>query len=193
MTRKTGEPRKFTVGQAVSVRDYCGKQKWIPGIVKAQTGPVSYQVQVGSQMVWRRHVDQLLDADTGQTVELNAPAETSADWYPTSQTDAPEPNNQQVAQQPVVRPEAPRGAAPKITRSGRTVKRNPEKVYFRSQILERPSISEYWNNSGVPVLPENVIFITFFRTCWWHPEVHNTRTQKWSSIVQYSCTSIWDL
>ena len=67
-----------------------------------------------------------------------------------------------------------------------------EKVYFRSQILELPSIGEYWNNSGVPVLPENVIF-TFFRTCWWHPEVHNTRTQKWSSIVQYSCTSIWDL
>ena len=37
-----------------------------------------------------------------------------------------------------------------------------EKVYFRSQILERPSNSgEYWNISGVPVLPENVIF-TFF-------------------------------
>ena len=27
-----------------------------------------------------------------------------------------------------------------------------------SQILERPSIGEYWNISGVPVLPENVIF-----------------------------------
>ena len=32
-----------------------------------------------------------------------------------------------------------------------------EKVYFGSQILERPSIGEYWNISGVPVLPENVI------------------------------------
>ena len=40
-----------------------------------------------------------------------------------------------------------------------------EKVYFRSQILERPSIGKYWNIFGVPVLPENVIF-TFFRTCW---------------------------
>ena len=29
-----------------------------------------------------------------------------------------------------------------------------EKVYFRSQILERPSIGEYWNIFGVPVLPE---------------------------------------
>ena len=68
----------------------------------------------------------------------------------------------------------------------------PEKVYFRSQILERTSIGEYWNISGVPVLPENVIFM-FFRTCSCYSEVYNTGTQKWSSIVQYSCTSIWDL
>ena len=39
-----------------------------------------------------------------------------------------------------------------------------EKVYLRSQILECPSIAEYWNISGVPVLPENVIFL-FFRMC----------------------------
>ena len=39
-----------------------------------------------------------------------------------------------------------------------------EKVYLRSQILECPSIGEYRNISGVPVLPENVIFM-FFRMC----------------------------
>ena len=66
-----------------------------------------------------------------------------------------------------------------------------EKVYFRSQILERPSIGEYWNISGVPVLSENVIF-TFFRTGWCYSEAYNTGMQKLSSIVQYSCTSIWD-
>ena len=38
-------------------------------------------------------------------------------------------------------------------------KRKKEKIYFRSQILERPSIGEYWNIFGVPVLPENVIYI----------------------------------
>ena len=69
---------------------------------------------------------------------------------------------------------------------------NLEKVYVRSQILERPSIGEYWNIFGVPVLPENVIF-TFFRTCWRYSEAYNTGMQIWSSIVQYSCTSIWDL
>ena len=67
-----------------------------------------------------------------------------------------------------------------------------EKVYFRSQILERPSIGEYWNISGVPVLPENVIF-TFFRARWCYSEAYDTGTQKWSGIVQYTCTSIWDL
>ena len=72
------------------------------------------------------------------------------------------------------------------------MKKQTEKVYFRSQILERPSIGEYWNISGVPVLPENVIFM-YFRTCWCYSEAYNTGTQKWSGIVQYSCTSIWDL
>ena len=63
---------------------------------------------------------------------------------------------------------------------------NWEKVCFRSQILERYSISEYWkywNISGIPVLPEDVI-LAFFRTCWWHPEANNTGMLKWSSIVQ---------
>ena len=46
------------------------------------------------------------------------------------------------------------------------VKHYKEKVNFRSQILEcRPSIGQYWNIFGVPVLPENVI-LTFFRTCY---------------------------
>ena len=68
-----------------------------------------------------------------------------------------------------------------------------EKVYFRSQILECASIVGYWNISGIPVLPKKVIF-TFFRTCWRHPEANNTGTPKWVSIVvQYPCTSIWDL
>ena len=71
-------------------------------------------------------------------------------------------------------------------------KENSEKVYFRFQILERPSIGEYWNILGVPVLAENVIF-RFFRMCWCYSEAYNTGMQKLFSIVQYSCTSIWDL
>ena len=39
-----------------------------------------------------------------------------------------------------------------------------EKIYLRSQILECPSIGEYWKISCVPVLLQNVIFM-FARTC----------------------------
>ena len=70
--------------------------------------------------------------------------------------------------------------------------KNSAKVYFRSQILERASIGEYWNIFGVLVLSGNEIFM-FFRTYWCYSEAYNTGMQKWSSIVQYSCTSIWDL
>ena len=43
-------------------------------------------------------------------------------------------------------------------------KKKAEEVNFRSQILECPSIGQYWNIFGVPVLLENVS-LTFFRTC----------------------------
>ena len=55
-----------------------------------------------------------------------------------------------------------------------------EKIYFTSQILKLPCIYEYWNISGILVLPKNVIF-EFCRTCY--PEAHNTGKQKWSSTV----------
>ena len=62
-------------------------------------------------------------------------------------------------------------------------KKHWEKVYFKSQILGRPSIGEYWHIIGVPLLPENVTF-TFFRMCWCYSEAYNPETQKWSSIVK---------
>ena len=54
---------------------------------------------------------------------------------------------------------------------------------------EHPSIGEYGNISGVPVLPKNVIF-TFFRICWCYSEAYSTGTQKWSSTVHYSCRDL---
>ena len=65
--------REFHIGQTVSVRDYRGKQKWIPGIIHARSGPLSYQVCVGPNMIWRRHADQLIDSDTGKPPDLNKP------------------------------------------------------------------------------------------------------------------------
>ena len=66
------------------------------------------------------------------------------------------------------------------------------KVYFRSQILECPSIGEYWNIFGSPVLLENVIF-TILECAGVIQKLTILECKKWSSIVQYLCTSIWDL
>ena len=52
--------------------------------------------------------------------------------------------------------------------------------------LERLSIDEYWNISGVPVLPETMIFM-FLRICWCYLEAHDTGVLKWFSIVQCLC------
>ena len=65
--------REFQIGQTVSVRDYRGQQKWIPGVIHARTGPLSYEVCVGPNMIWRGHIDQLLDSDTGKPPVLTEP------------------------------------------------------------------------------------------------------------------------
>ena len=36
--------------------------KWVPGIITAHSGPLSYEVKVAPNTVWRRHVDQLRES-----------------------------------------------------------------------------------------------------------------------------------
>ena len=55
-----GNARQLFIGQAVSVRNYRGKEKWIQGI---EHGPVSYQVEIAPNVIWRRHIDQLLASE----------------------------------------------------------------------------------------------------------------------------------
>lgn len=52
---------QFGVGEPVLVRDYRkGEDKWTQSVAMEKTGPVLYKVNVGTQGVWKRHVDQLL-------------------------------------------------------------------------------------------------------------------------------------
>jgi hypothetical protein len=48
----------FEVGDTVYVRYYIGSRKWRFGVVSARTGPLSYNVQVGQEIV-HRHVSQM--------------------------------------------------------------------------------------------------------------------------------------
>ena len=57
----------FSIGQRVIARNYTGNSKWVPGIVRAQLGPLSYEVEIGPNLVWRRHTDQLKDSNAPVT------------------------------------------------------------------------------------------------------------------------------
>ncbi|XP_041376684.1 uncharacterized protein K02A2.6-like [Gigantopelta aegis] len=58
--------RIFETGQSVIMRDYRGQNKWVPGIIRTRTGPVSYRVEVAPGIQWRRHVDQIRDSRISQ-------------------------------------------------------------------------------------------------------------------------------
>ncbi|KAL3975969.1 inner nuclear membrane protein Man1 [Sarotherodon galilaeus] len=57
--------RFFNVGQKVLARDYRDpSQKWQSVTILSRTGPLTYTINVGANLVWRRHVDQILDAES---------------------------------------------------------------------------------------------------------------------------------
>ena len=48
--------RHFSIGQRVIGRNYNGNAKWAPDTVRAQLGPMSYEVEIGPNLVWLRHL-----------------------------------------------------------------------------------------------------------------------------------------
>jgi hypothetical protein len=52
--------RTFKEGDQVFAEDFsASKEKWIPGVVKKVTGPLSYQIQLSDGREIRRHVDSV--------------------------------------------------------------------------------------------------------------------------------------
>ena len=52
--------RSFDEGQKVMVRDFhSNSTKWIPGTISSQAGPLSYVVNVGVGIEWKRHVEHI--------------------------------------------------------------------------------------------------------------------------------------
>ena len=85
--------RHFNIGTPVLARFYGRGNLWSKGTVSKQTGPVSYQVQVGTS-TWRRHLDQLrrselpVTGSTPVTMKTTEP-QVSEENYQESQIDAP--------------------------------------------------------------------------------------------------------
>ena len=51
--------RQFTEGDCVYVKDFSGKEDWLPGIIIKIQGPLSYLVELEDERVVRRHVDHV--------------------------------------------------------------------------------------------------------------------------------------
>ena len=61
-SKNQGPTRQLHVGQTVVARSYRGGNKWMPAVIVARSGPLSYEVKVAPNMIWRRHLDQLKES-----------------------------------------------------------------------------------------------------------------------------------
>ena len=77
VTKGGAVTREFSIGQTVIARNYTGSTKWVPGIIRTQLGPLSYEVEVKPGLVWRRHTDQLRDTRIPVTPSSNPVTQTS--------------------------------------------------------------------------------------------------------------------
>ena len=77
VTKGGAVTREFSIGQTVIARNYTGSTKWVPGIIRTQLGPLSYEVEVKPGLVWHRHTDQLRDTSIPVTPSSNPVTQTS--------------------------------------------------------------------------------------------------------------------
>ena len=84
--------RAFTPGTRVLARLYIGSDKWIPGTVIQQLGPVTYTVQISNGRIVKRHVNQLQPLHGNQESSDTTESDTVLDnqCYPTVEP-VPEP------------------------------------------------------------------------------------------------------
>lgn len=76
----------FRPGDKVLARNYGKGVKWLPAVVIAQTGPVSYTVELADgHLIWKRHVDQLLAANScdnpGEQVTIDPYLEIAPEYH----------------------------------------------------------------------------------------------------------------
>lgn len=72
--------RAFVVGDEVYVRNFAGGSRWLPGVVTAIKGPLSYEVKLLDDRVVRRHIDHVRQRFDSSTIEQ------TDDWLPTPAT-----------------------------------------------------------------------------------------------------------
>ena len=78
------------------VRDFRHTDKWVPGTIVQKLGPVTYQVDIGSGNIVKRHIDQLTQRLTPQPVvsETNETQTTEDNFQYHESTEPPRPGTQ---------------------------------------------------------------------------------------------------
>ena len=137
--RKPGVDRALQVDDDVWARCFTGRDKWRLGRIRAATGPRLFEVDVGDDVIWSRHTDQLWPANNRRTTPRPAQDTTVRPGVtPLPVREAPPPvyltppvqeqqrGSNQTAEEDI-RPSAergpptPTGVGPSAERSARTV------------------------------------------------------------------------
>ena len=84
--------RQLSIGQNVVVRNYTGPRKWLPGTVRAQTGPLSYEIEVGPNKIWRRHIDELRTSGIQLNDQVNKTEDTVGEETDATELEEPTPS-----------------------------------------------------------------------------------------------------
>ena len=71
--------RSFEVGQHVMVKNMRPGPDWIPAVIAQQLGPVSFLVDVGSGLRWKRHIDHIRELADKPLITLQSNSPTSDD------------------------------------------------------------------------------------------------------------------
>ena len=84
--------RHFSIEQNVMVRNKRPGKKWAPGVIKKQLGPLTFLVEVEKGILWKRHIDHLLDNATSHTVtSTSTPVDVDQESFtPSVPSDEPE-------------------------------------------------------------------------------------------------------
>ncbi|XP_061190069.1 uncharacterized protein K02A2.6-like [Saccostrea echinata] len=72
ITTKAEKLREFNTGEQVAVRDYRGKEKWTSGEIIQRKGPLNYEVKTQAGGIWKRHADQIRNAEFKADPEQNS-------------------------------------------------------------------------------------------------------------------------
>lgn len=116
-------------------RNYGKGVKWLPAVVIAQTGPVSYTVELADgHLIWKRHVDQLLAANScdnlGELVTIDPYLEIASEYHDLSENSStPTLGNAQTETLPSQGKETVPGTSQSVPLSNQTPVKETVNVY----------------------------------------------------------------